>query len=281
MKSSRCPQLRQLAPVRGVRRPGPRGGRDARDRQRGGAQPPGQSPSFRQTLQQRGQVPVCPRRGWRGTAGRWASRVLRPFQNSPMARWPSGFPVPNDFWVALPDGLDDVTAAAVANPGMSSWAALTARAKLVPGETVLINGATGSAGRLAVQIAKHLGAKKVIVTGRSSSRLDALPVLGADEVIPLELPEEERDRRLRQEFQHRGGCGPGLSVGKVRRADHRGHPRRRPPGGAADSLRPDRGPSVGRRSPCRGPPSAAPGWNSSVVGWGASPTRSSSLSSAR
>ena len=44
----------------------------------------------------------------------------------------------------LPDDLDDVTAAAIANPGMSSWAAFVDRARLAPGETVLVNGATGT-----------------------------------------------------------------------------------------------------------------------------------------
>ena len=82
----------------------------------------------------------------------------------------------------LPDGLDDVTAAAIANPGMSSWAAFKERAKLEAGETVLINGATGSAGRLAVQIAKHFGAKRVIATGRN---VEALQALGADATIAL------------------------------------------------------------------------------------------------
>lgn len=62
--------------------------------------------------------------------------------------------------LAVPDDLDDITAAAIVNPGMSSWMAYRERAKLNAGETVLINGATGIAGRLAVQIAKHLGAKK-------------------------------------------------------------------------------------------------------------------------
>jgi NADPH:quinone reductase-like Zn-dependent oxidoreductase len=55
--------------------------------------------------------------------------------------------------IALPDTLDDVTAAAIAIPGMSSWAALVERAGFVAGETVLINGATGTSGRLAVQVA--------------------------------------------------------------------------------------------------------------------------------
>ena len=61
--------------------------------------------------------------------------------------------------VPLPDDLDDVTAAAAANPGMSSCAALKERAKLVKGESVLINGATGVSGRLAIQIAKYLWAR--------------------------------------------------------------------------------------------------------------------------
>jgi NADPH:quinone reductase-like Zn-dependent oxidoreductase len=88
-------------------------------------------------------------------------------------------------WLALPDELDDVMAAAIANPGMSSWAAYTERARLKPGETVLVNGATGTAGRLAVQIAKHLGAKKVIATGRNADALKSVAALGAGVTIPL------------------------------------------------------------------------------------------------
>src|SRR3984957_14468210 len=89
--------------------------------------------------------------------------------------------------VAVPDGVDDVTAAAIANPGMSAWAALVERAQLQPGETVLVNGATGSAGRLAVQLAKYLGAGKVIATGRNESELQELLSLGADVIIPFTL----------------------------------------------------------------------------------------------
>src|SRR6202050_3061011 len=76
--------------------------------------------------------------------------------------------VPAAQCLPLPDGLDEATAAAIANPGMSSWAAFKERAQLKAGETVLVNGATGTAGRLAVQIAKHLGARKVIATGRNA-----------------------------------------------------------------------------------------------------------------
>jgi NADPH:quinone reductase-like Zn-dependent oxidoreductase len=89
--------------------------------------------------------------------------------------------------VAVPDDLDDVTAAAIANPGMSAWAALLERAHLQRGDTVLVNGATGTAGRLAVQLAKYLGASKVIATGRNESELKGLSSLGADVMIPFTL----------------------------------------------------------------------------------------------
>jgi NADPH:quinone reductase-like Zn-dependent oxidoreductase len=87
----------------------------------------------------------------------------------------------------LPDDLDDVVAAAIANPGMSAWVALVERAHLQPGETVLVNGATGTAGRIAVQLAKYLGAKKVIATARNESELEEVKTLGADVIIPFSL----------------------------------------------------------------------------------------------
>src|SRR6202789_1499716 len=96
-------------------------------------------------------------------------------------------PVEASRCIELPDSLDDVTAAAIANPGMSAWAALAERARLQPGETVLVNGATGGAGRLAVQLAKHLGAGKVIATGRNAAELEEVKKLGADIVIPFAL----------------------------------------------------------------------------------------------
>jgi NADPH:quinone reductase-like Zn-dependent oxidoreductase len=89
--------------------------------------------------------------------------------------------------IDLPSGLDDITAAAIANPGMSAWAALAERAHLNPGETVLINGATGVAGRLAVQIAKYMGASKVIASGRDEEALEEVRALGADVIIPFRL----------------------------------------------------------------------------------------------
>jgi NADPH2:quinone reductase len=74
---------------------------------------------------------------------------------------------PRAFCFPVPSGIDDETAAALPNPGVSAWLSLTHRAKLAPGETVLILGATGVTGQLAVQIAKLLGAKRVIGAGRN------------------------------------------------------------------------------------------------------------------
>jgi NADPH:quinone reductase-like Zn-dependent oxidoreductase len=84
--------------------------------------------------------------------------------------------------IPVPEGLGEVEAAALANPGMSCWAAFAERAHLAAGETVLINGATGTAGRLAVQVARHMGAAKVIATGRNQQ---ALAAAGADAAVPL------------------------------------------------------------------------------------------------
>jgi NADPH:quinone reductase-like Zn-dependent oxidoreductase len=88
--------------------------------------------------------------------------------------------------VPIPDDVDDVTAAAAANPGMSSWAALDERARFRPGESVLVNGATGASGRLAVQVARFRGAKRVVATGRNESHRAAMTALGADQYIALD-----------------------------------------------------------------------------------------------
>ena len=91
----------------------------------------------------------------------------------------------------VPSQIDDATAAALPNPAVSAWLALVWRAQLRPGEIVLILGATGVAGQLAVQIAKHLGAERVVAAGRNRRVLATLPGLGANATIPLDLPDQE------------------------------------------------------------------------------------------
>jgi NADPH2:quinone reductase len=91
----------------------------------------------------------------------------------------------------LPQGLDDVTAAAVMNPGVSAWLTLAQRAKLVRGETVLVLGATGATGKLAVQIAKLLGAARVVAAGRNEQVLSTLHDFGADATIGIDKPGQD------------------------------------------------------------------------------------------
>jgi NADPH:quinone reductase-like Zn-dependent oxidoreductase len=87
--------------------------------------------------------------------------------------------------VSLPDDADPVLLAAAMNPAMSSWLALRCRIRFEPGQRVLVLGATGSAGQLAVQVARQLGASQVIGAGRDTERLGALPALGADATVSL------------------------------------------------------------------------------------------------
>jgi NADPH2:quinone reductase len=114
--------------------------------------------------------------------------------------------VPRAFCWPLPDGVSDVVAAALPNPGLSSWLPLLTKARLAAGESVLVLGATGVAGQLAVQIAKHLGAGRVIAAGRNPDVLSGLRQLGADSAISLAVPDEELEKAFAEEGRD-GGLG--------------------------------------------------------------------------
>jgi NADPH:quinone reductase-like Zn-dependent oxidoreductase len=115
--------------------------------------------------------------------------------------------VPREMCLPIPNSLDDVTMAAMMNPGMSSWAALAGRADFVAGESVLILGATGSAGHLAVQIAKRMGARRIVAAGRNPELLEQTRALGADATISLRLEHEALVAALREEI-----LGNGIDV---------------------------------------------------------------------
>ena len=68
---------------------------------------------------------------------------------------------------------------------------ITTAAGFVPGETVLVQGATGVAGRLAVKVARLLGAGRIVATGRDSAKLRDVQALGADAVISTMVTDEE------------------------------------------------------------------------------------------
>jgi NADPH:quinone reductase-like Zn-dependent oxidoreductase len=91
-----------------------------------------------------------------------------------------------DHSVVLPAGVDPVLMAAAMNPAMSSWVALRQRIRFGRRQRVLILGATGNAGRMAIQVAKDLGAAQVIAAGRDQGRLGELKALGADETCTFD-----------------------------------------------------------------------------------------------
>jgi NADPH:quinone reductase-like Zn-dependent oxidoreductase len=87
--------------------------------------------------------------------------------------------------VVLPPGSDPVAVAAAMNPAMSSWVALRQRVQFRAAQNVLVLGATGNAGQMAVQIAKLLGAGQIVAAGRDRGRLAGLPALGATATVQL------------------------------------------------------------------------------------------------
>jgi NADPH:quinone reductase-like Zn-dependent oxidoreductase len=115
------------------------------------------------------------------------SRVFFTFPRKPWGSMCEKTVCPRSRCLPLPDGIDETLAAAVVNPGMSAWMSLKERAGLAVGESVLILGATGVAGQLAIQAARQLGAKRVIGVGRN---VDAIATEDVDAVIALGQPED-------------------------------------------------------------------------------------------
>ena len=150
-----------------------------------------------------GELPFVP--GVDGV-GRLAdgSRVFFGMSRSPYGTFCERGLAANWMCIPLPDGLDDATAAGIANPAMSSWVALTERAKFAARESVLILGATGVAGRLAVQVAKRLGARRVVAAGRNPQALETLKELGADAVISLGQEHDPLVAAFRSEYAEAG-----------------------------------------------------------------------------
>ena len=98
--------------------------------------------------------------------------------------------------IVLPDDADSAKIAAAMNPAMSSWVALRRRVPIQPGQSVLVLGATGNAGAMAVQVARRLGAGRVVGAGRDPGRLAALTSAGADAVVQLAGDDDATARAL-------------------------------------------------------------------------------------
>jgi NADPH:quinone reductase-like Zn-dependent oxidoreductase len=107
------------------------------------------------------------------------------------ARYPSGSlaestAINRGSGIEVPEGIASEQAIAFGVAGMAAWLALTWRGGLEAGETVLVNGASGSVGQIAIQAARLLGAGRVVGSARSESGLARVKELGADAVVSTE-----------------------------------------------------------------------------------------------
>lgn len=105
--------------------------------------------------------------------------------------------------VPLSDGVDTVTAAALPISGLTAWQGLFTHGRVLAGQTVLIHGAAGGVGSLAVQLAHEAGAR-VIGTGRTAHRTTVLD-LGAEAFVDLELDQVESAGKVDLVFDVMGG----------------------------------------------------------------------------
>ncbi|WP_437966022.1 zinc-binding alcohol dehydrogenase family protein [Sorangium sp. So ce260] len=121
-------------------------------------------------------------------------RVYFLFPKAPFGSMAEKSLVASHMMVPVPEDLSSERAAAVATAGLASWIAFSRRARLQAGEAVLVIGATGSAGSMALQTARYLGASKVIAVGRDEAKLERL---AADVKIALN---DDADSALRAQF---------------------------------------------------------------------------------
>ncbi len=114
---------------------------------------------------------------------------------------------PDALAVPVPDDLDDAPAAACGIAGMAGWAPVATRAPVRPDDRVLVLGATGTVGSVALQAARVLGAARVVAAGRDEGGLQRALELGADATVALQG--DDLAQRLREAC---GGDGPTLVV---------------------------------------------------------------------
>jgi NADPH:quinone reductase-like Zn-dependent oxidoreductase len=122
------------------------------------------------------------------------NRVYFLFPRAPFGSMAQRSVVRRAMTVPVPDALRSDQAAALVTGALASWTALSRRAKVERGESVLVLGATGASGSMALQTARHFGAGRVVAVGRNKVRLGRLE---ADSRIALD---DDADTLLRQEF---------------------------------------------------------------------------------
>lgn len=118
--------------------------------------------------------------------------------------------VPAEQVLRVPDGVDLVTAASLPETAATVYSNLVMTAQLQPGETVLIHGATGGIGTMAIQLAKALGARVAATAGTPEKVSTAKAFLGAD--IAINYAEEDFPESLRRQ---NGGLGADVILDVV------------------------------------------------------------------
>jgi NADPH:quinone reductase-like Zn-dependent oxidoreductase len=143
--------------------------------------------------------------------------------DSPLGTMAEHTVIERDRSVVLPDTIDPVVVAAAMNPAMSSWVALRRRIDFSDGQRVAILGATGNAGRMAIQVAKRFGASQVIAVGRDTAKLAELPALGADQTCTFDQVALAADVDVVIDYIWGQATGPAMREILINRGD-RGRP---------------------------------------------------------
>ena len=156
-------------------------------------------------------------------------------------------PIGDAHVIDVPEGADAAVAAGLGIAGLAGWLPFAWRAPLTGGENVLVLGATGSVGLVAVQAAKLLGAGRVVAAGRSAAGLERAAHHGADATIRLD---ETRDlergvqggiRRCRPVVRVRSAVGRAGRSCRPRRCAPSHDRQSRPVGGRDGRARVGRG----------------------------------------
>jgi NADPH2:quinone reductase len=123
--------------------------------------------------------------GREGIGTRDGKRVYFNAPPDPFGSWAQRCRVDPAKTFPVPDGLEDDVAVACGIAGLAAWLPLTRHADVAHGESVLILGATGVVGRIGIQVAKLLGAGRVVGAGRNPDGLEQARALGADATVQL------------------------------------------------------------------------------------------------